>query len=116
MNSIERIINARLTFVADDYIDFLAKHPGFQNPSSRFAKIDKKDFPEFEEKGQKYDAYFLLMDSLKEAIRKDYKLNLVIEKREIEMEHANSEDISPKKRQMMDFLIKVEYTENGQGE
>lgn len=117
---LERVINVRLLFVCNDYVDyecdrFIGQSKATQK-QHRFAKIDKKDFPKFMEAGQEHDRYELLMDTLKTAIEGDAKLNFVVEKREIEMRHVNPKDESPKKTQKIDFITKVEYTWCGEGE
>lgn len=115
--TLERIINARLTFVSENYIDYTCDRYVGQakvvHRERRFAKIDKKDFPKFEERGQEHDGYFNLMDTLETAIKNDLKLNFVIEKRDVPMEHANPKDRSKQKTQKIDFLIKVEMTWDG---
>ena len=117
---LERVINARLLFVCEDYIDYecdrYAGQARARIKARRFANIDKKDFPIFEESGQKHDGYYNLMDTLKEAIKEDVKLSLVIDRRDVQMEHANPKDKSELKTQKIDFLIKVEWTWAGEGE
>jgi len=117
---LERIINARLLYVCEDYIDYecdrFTGQARVKTTQRRFARIDKKDFPKFMESEQEHDGFELLMDSLKTAIKDDAKLSLVIEKRDVEMEHANPNDKSLKKKQRVDFIIKVEWTWAGEGE
>jgi len=120
MEMLERIINARLLFVCENYVDYecdryIGQHKA-RVRERRFAQIDKKDFPKFTEGGQEHDGFFNLMDTLKTAIKDDAKLNFVIEKRDVLMEHANPENKNTQKTQKMDYIIKVEWTWGGEGE
>lgn len=108
MNTLERIEKAQLVVVSEIYIDF--RDP-MEPHRLRFAHIDKKDFPVVKENGESYDQYDVLMEALSYALTHGNPISLILEHRDIELEHANPKDKSPEKTRKADFLIKIKVTE-----
>lgn len=85
---ITRVFKVVLTVVSDTYIDY-KKDP--EKRDSYFAYIDKKDF--------KKDHYENLMKKLRQAIRYNTPINLVLERRPGPFN----------KKQLMDYVIEAEF-------
>lgn len=86
---ISRVFKAVLITVSDNYIDYKKEE---QSPQFYFANIDKKDFKEPLH-------YTRLMKKLRTAIKRNTKVNLVLERR----------PGKPNKKQFMDYVIGAEF-------
>lgn len=92
LRNIKRILNARILYVCDEYIDYI--EPDKWGERHGFAHINKKDFEpsEFDQTG----------GLLEEAVRWGNPVNLVVETREVPPFEGKG------KLQKCDYLLSIE--------
>lgn len=94
LRNIKRIVNARIIYVCDSYIDFIVPEIGEERHG--FAHINKEDYEE--------DRFDQLGGLLEEAVIWGKPLTLVIESRE---RYPDPKDTL---KQRVDYLIDVQNT------